>query len=212
MMWGLTAGLLAGIVGGPVALVLHLPTRVFVWWVASVAHVAARAPLGELRATHVLLLAGAVVSFSFVRVSTARGAVGAMCVVILAHPLLTFGQIGPGEHDVASGLTAWRGPDGATVLVVGAGARERSSLEALRRHGVRRVSLVVAVDGGRASGEVVRAIRSRVAIAEIWAPSMHKVRGARTPSIGAYRVGSLSVEVTSNDTPLRATLRVASDP
>lgn len=38
MVWGMTAGLVAGLLGDPVASFLHLPTRVFVWWVRSVAH------------------------------------------------------------------------------------------------------------------------------------------------------------------------------
>jgi hypothetical protein len=183
-----------------------------VWWVASVAHVAARAPLGELRGAHLLFLAIAVAMLAVVRSPPARTLAVALSVVVLLHPLLTFGRLATGEHALAPGLAAWRGADGTTVLVVGDGARARDALEALRRHGVRRVSLVIATDGGRATGEVVRALRSRVAITEIWAPSMHQVRGARTPESGTYRVGSLVVEVASIAAPLRATVRVASDP
>jgi competence protein ComEC len=47
MMWGLPAGVVAGLV--PVlAPVLHVPTRLAVRWIALVARVGARAPLGEL--------------------------------------------------------------------------------------------------------------------------------------------------------------------
>jgi len=125
---------------------------------------------------------------------------------------LTFGHLAAGQHPLAPGITVLHGADGTTVLTVHDTARARSTLEALRRHGVRRVALVVAVDGGRASGEVVRAVRSRLAIGEIWAPSLHQIRGARTPPVGAYRVGSFEIDVTSTSAPLETTPRVASDP
>ena len=212
MMWGLTGGIVAGLAGGSIAAVLHLPTRGLVWWVATVARVAARAPLGELRARHLALLFIAIVIVALVRTTDARRVALAIAVVALVHPMLTFGQLSPGDHAVASGVTVTRGRDGTTLLTLGAGARARSTLESLRRHGVRRVALIVAVDGGRSSGEVVRALRSRVAIGEIWAPAQHQVRGARTPPLGSYRVGSFTVDVTSTATPMRTTLRVASDP
>jgi competence protein ComEC len=212
MMWGLTGGLLAGVAGGPLATVLHLPTRALVWWVASVARVAARAPLGELRAPHLMLLAVAVLAYACARVKALRVAACAVGIAVAVHPMATFGHLAVGEHAIATGLHVVRGPDGATVVTVGDGARARPSLEALRRHGIRRAELVIAADGGRASGEVVRAMRARVSVGEIWAPAQHQVRGARTPPLGSYRVGSLMLEVTSTTAPLSTTLRVASGP
>ena len=44
MMWGLTGGLGAGLVGGPVAWLVHRPTAALLWWVRSVASTAAAAP------------------------------------------------------------------------------------------------------------------------------------------------------------------------
>ena len=44
MMWGSSVGLVAGIVGGPVALVLQVPTRLGLWWVIGVANGAAALP------------------------------------------------------------------------------------------------------------------------------------------------------------------------
>ncbi len=212
MMWGLTAGVVAGITGGPIATVVHLPTRALVWWVATAARVAARAPLGELRARHLLVLMVAAVVFALSRTKSARHVAVALAVVALVQPPLTFGHLAAGQHPLATGITVVRGTDGTTVLTIDDTARARSTLEALRRHGIRRVALVVAVDGGRASGEVVRALRSRLAISDIWAPAQHQIRGARTPSLGAYRVGLFEIEVTSTSAPLQTMPRVASDP
>jgi len=47
MMWGLPAGVVAGLAPA-LAPVLHVPTRLGVRWIALVARVGARAPLGEL--------------------------------------------------------------------------------------------------------------------------------------------------------------------
>jgi competence protein ComEC len=61
MMWGLPAGVAAGVVPA-LAPVLHVPTRLGVRWIALVARVGARAPLGDIRAGHaVVVAAGAVV-------------------------------------------------------------------------------------------------------------------------------------------------------
>jgi competence protein ComEC len=48
MVWGMTAGLVAGLVPAPIAAVLHLPTRALLWWVAAVAHRCASLPLGHV--------------------------------------------------------------------------------------------------------------------------------------------------------------------
>lgn len=48
MTWGMTGGILAGLVGGRLASVLHLPTAALVGWVECVARLAAAAPLPRL--------------------------------------------------------------------------------------------------------------------------------------------------------------------
>ena len=75
MMWGLTGGIVAGLAGGSVAVLVHLPTRVLVWWIATVARVAARAPFGELRVRHLLALSlsVAIVAFAPGRFATITG-------------------------------------------------------------------------------------------------------------------------------------------
>lgn len=57
MMWGMGAGLVAGVLGGPVAATLHLPTRAMLAWVEGVAHHAAGLGLGWFRAGHLAALA-----------------------------------------------------------------------------------------------------------------------------------------------------------
>lgn len=57
MMWGMGAGLVAGMLGGPVAAAVHLPTTVMLAWVEGVAHHAAGLGLGWFRAGHLVALA-----------------------------------------------------------------------------------------------------------------------------------------------------------
>ena len=57
MVWGLSAGMIAGVVGGPLATVLHLPSRVLLAWLDGVATSAAGWPLGHLGPPHLALLA-----------------------------------------------------------------------------------------------------------------------------------------------------------
>jgi competence protein ComEC len=60
MMWGLPAGVVAGLVPA-LAPVLHVPTRLGVRWIALVARVGARAPLGELDGRAMIAVVVAVV-------------------------------------------------------------------------------------------------------------------------------------------------------
>jgi competence protein ComEC len=60
MVWGLTGGLVAGIAGGAVAQILHLPTGLLLTWLEAVATAAARWPLGDLRAPHLAVLGAGV--------------------------------------------------------------------------------------------------------------------------------------------------------
>lgn len=143
--WGMSAGLLAGAVGGVPAQVLHLPTRALVAWVAAVARVGASIPSGELHAQHVaaLVVAGAMWWGCWRHV--ARGAALAVAAVALASPAVAL-RHHPASQRVAGGaVVRWQGP--ATVVEVPGAAPTPALLEGLRRAGVRRIDVLV-VDGG----------------------------------------------------------------
>src|SRR4051794_1824755 len=59
MVWGLAAGAVAAFAPAPVAAVLHLPTQLGVRWIALVARVGARLPVGLLGPAACIALAGA---------------------------------------------------------------------------------------------------------------------------------------------------------
>lgn len=160
--WGLPAGLVAGWAGPGVARWLHLPTAVLIGWVAGVAQVAARLPLGELGLWSIVALA----LLGMVAAQGARtqrrhlghsAAVGVVAVLVapawtLAHPPVT---------SRVPGGQVWRA-GGGTVLVIADVDSARSIedlLEGLRRAGVRHLDRVVRADG-EPSGHALRAALS----------------------------------------------------
>ncbi len=61
LLWGIPGGLLAGVAGEPLAVLVHLPTRVLLAVLAEVARVGAALPLGQVGAGHLVIAAGVVV-------------------------------------------------------------------------------------------------------------------------------------------------------
>ena len=203
MMWGLTGGLGAGLVGGPVAWLIHRPTAALLWWVRSVASAAAAAPPAMLGAGGAAAV-GVGVALVLVsrrmdraRVLAAPGA--ALAAVAMAVSVLAAATPSPGWSK-AGGARLFH-HESAVVVVLDEPARPRDLLQSLRLSGVRRVDLVVASGGGASDAHAVLALKDRYRTAAVVAPPMHRVPGARTVRAGdVVRVGTVEVEVVS-DTP-----------
>ena len=203
MMWGLTGGLGAGLVGGPVAWLIHRPTAALLWWVRSVASAAAAAPpamLGVGGATAVGVGVALVLVSRRLDRAKLLGVVGtAVVTVALIHSGLTAASPPPGWSEAAGARLFQH--QSAMVVVLGEPVRPRDLLESLRRAGVRRADLVVASGGGASDAYAVLALRDRYRTAAVVAPPMHRVPGARTVRTGdVVRVGAVRVEIVS-DTP-----------
>ena len=69
MMWGLPAGVVAGLAPA-LAPVLHVPTRLGVRWIALVARVGARTPLGELDSRTMIAIGVVVVAVVAARIAS----------------------------------------------------------------------------------------------------------------------------------------------
>src|SRR5207237_10896085 len=85
MMWGIAAGLPAGVVGGVVARAVCLPTGVLIGWVAGVARWSSAAPLSRLGAVHVGVLGALVLIGSTTRSRRRRLALVAIAAAVLIH-------------------------------------------------------------------------------------------------------------------------------
>jgi competence protein ComEC len=165
MMWGLAAGLPAGLLGGTVARVAHLPTGALIAWVARVARLSARMPLGELRLLHVALLATAAAFVTAPRRGL-RTVAALVAVATLIAPALEAQRPRPAwAQSIATGATLWQ-LDGATVLQL-----DRSLppdlLASLRRWRVRRVDVLVLgrPSAAGAGAAVARRVRVRRVLA-----------------------------------------------
>jgi competence protein ComEC len=205
MMWGLTGGLGAGLVGEPVAWLIHRPTAALLWWVRSVASAAAAAPAAMLGAGGATVV-GVGVALVLVsrRLDRARvlGVVGAAVVTVaLVHSGLAAASLPPGWSETTGARLFQH--QSAVVVVLDEPARPRDLLQSLRLAGARRVDLVVASDGGASDAYAVLALRDRYRTAAVVAPSMHRVPGARSVRAGdVVRVGAVAVEVMSDSPEL----------
>ena len=228
MMWGLTGGLGAGLLGGRLAWLVHRPTAALLWWVRAVAEAAAAAPPAMLGAAGAGVVGGGVVLVLAARsvgrsgASTAEAAavtgpapvpasrrlprpralaaVGvAVVVAAFGHSVLSAASP-PGGWSEATGARVFR-HESATVVVLHEAVRPVRLLESLRLAGVRRVDLVVASRGGASDAHAVLALKDRYRGATVVAPPMHRVPHARTVRAGSVvQVGAVSVEIV-DDTP-----------
>jgi len=204
MMWGLTGGLAAGVTGGPLAPLLHLPTRLLLWWLAAVARWSASLPLGELGGGHAVALglAAAVGVVLWRRGRSPRVAIVAALAVVLSPALAPPSRVADG-HELLSGARLWRSGPAAVLVVDGAVSAPRL-LEALRTVRVRRLDVVALERGSAAAADALRPVLSRVHARLILAPAGHQLRGAVTPVAGArIGVGALEVEIVDVSPHLR---------
>lgn len=209
MVWGLVAGLPAGLVGGTAAALLHLPTRALLAWVAGVARVAAALPLPEIDSRGLLL---AVVGFAAWWAARRHRALvvpfGLSLAVLLATASTASGPREDRGRELTRGVRLWR-DGGATVVTLSGSIDEGALLTALRRSAVRRVDILVLRSGGGGGSRLAAAVRHRSRVASIVAPPGHAVAGAITAAAGQrVSAGPLEVVVTSAGPPLE--VRVAS--
>ncbi len=188
MTWGLTVGVVAGLVGGPAAAVMQAPVALAVWWIDAVALVATRVPSPVVGAASSLPAFGLVVAGWVLdrsrgepeRVGRASitpwrllGMSAGGIVLVVTMPRAPEQRV-----DLAGGATYWPGRDGTALLVVSAGADDRL-VESLVESRIHRIDVVVLESGGRTMSllmvEVARAVDVGVALA----PPMHRVVGAR---------------------------------
>jgi competence protein ComEC len=222
MMWGCSAGLVAGVAGGPVAAVLQWPTGLGIGWVAAVARWAADLPLGGLGSVGVAAVAAGL-GVSVLAARRGRRALATVVALLLVavpvHACSTATGLRPeGPVEVAGGQL-WVSADGAsgdtlTVLVVDGTVAAAPLLAALRDRGVEEVALVVARSGGSRTAAALAALDERVDLGVVWAPPGHRIPGAVTPDPGRVGLAGLTLDVQATQPRLDVDVDVdvATDP
>lgn len=159
VVWGMSAGLVAGLVGGAPAALLQAPTRLLVGWIAGVARVTAALPLARLGGIGLAILAGTIgAAIAWRRTPGRLAAALAVAIGVVALPVWRPPPTALSGTTVATGVRAWRdGDPPSTVIVVGGDADPLDALAALRARGIRRVD-VLAVRG---MTDAIGAIRAR---------------------------------------------------
>jgi competence protein ComEC len=203
MVWGVGAGLPAGLLGPSAARVLHWPTGVLIRWLASVARWAAALPLGELQ-TRELLVAAAGLSLLVMarrrgRWRPVRLSGTALVAVAVVAPALALRSTPDGPVTVGSGAVLWHA-GGRTLLELDGRADVTGMLEALRRSGARRLDVVVVRTRTASAASTVESLRRWGSVGSVLTPGGVDVPGARVVTdIVEMRAGSLSIEVTPDN-------------
>jgi competence protein ComEC len=204
MMWGLTAGFVAGLLADPVSALLHLPTRLGLGWVAAVARAARDVPLGELDLPLIGLAAaaGAIAGLARRRGRTTLAILAGVAVlVVMLVPSLRLRESPPVRAELAGVGELWQVPAAGgrvAVLRIDPDASPGRALEAVRRAGVRELDLLVVPSGGSQASRLVSELGRRVRLSQIWAPDGHRVPGALVPRPGVVMApGGLRLEVRS---------------
>ena len=182
MVWGLTAGLAAGVLGGWPAWLLHLPSRLLLAWLVAVAQGAARLPFAPVGAVAVALAAGLVwcAVQRGQRRRPSRCTLALAAVVVLVVPSVRLAATGPGpltDDRSAFGLRLWR-YEGVTVAALDGGDPARV-LSALRARQVGRIDLVVATRAGPRVLAPLAAVLDRHDVVTLAGPARLDVAGLR---------------------------------
>jgi competence protein ComEC len=207
MVWGVGAGIGAGLLGARVAAILHWPTTLMIRWIADVAHWGATLPLGELQVRHLGLVALGV-SFAVLghRVG-ARVVAGpalrlggwALVVVALVMPLLALRAPPDGPVGLGSGAVLWRSSDD-TLLELDGRAQIDDVLQGLRRAGVRHLDVVVVRTASPSIATAIDNLRRWGTVGRVLTPVGSSVAGATALSDAiALHIGGLAVTVTPDD-------------
>jgi hypothetical protein len=187
MVWGLTAGLVAGWSGGAVAVALHLPTRVLLWWIDGVAAVAARPAVPRLGWAP---FAGLAIAIGVAAMTRGRWRRLALVPAIVA--LLTLPHHGPPERSMGRGATRLdRG--GRSVIVLSGLAQERSVLDGIGDGGC--PDLMIVTSGRSRPAGIVASTRELCGAVRVLAADPTTVRDATQLAGGVVRVGTLRLDV-----------------
>ncbi|MDE0804993.1 MAG: ComEC/Rec2 family competence protein [Acidimicrobiales bacterium] len=199
MVWGLAAGTVAGIVGGPVAALVHLPSAIGLDLLERIAAVGASLPLGTVDLRHVgLLTLCAVVA---VRLPAVRvGALALASIVVIAPVVAPEVR---GARSAGWGATVW--VDGPVAVVeLDRGADPVIVLKTLRETRTSAVGLIIVRSARPTLPAVVAAVQARFPVGAVIGPPGLDVPDLVMPP-GGFRsvVGRFEVVVDRVGPPMR---------
>lgn len=219
MMWGLTAGTLAGVVahagtaGAALATILHLPTRAMVGWLSGVARWSAGLDVPWL-APRVAMALGAAMAVGAVTRKLRhrdwgrwRWAAVPVAVALAAAVLRPAGADGV-ALDTGGRDRLWR--RGATTVVTTDGAAPAGRLlGALRARNVREIDVLVVTGSSRAAGRSLAPVLDRLRPALVLGPANTQVpRAVAVETRAVVTTGPFAIDVRPDGK--RLTVRIGS--
>lgn len=200
MVWGVTAGVVAGVAGGAVATVVHLPSAVGLWALEQVASLSAALPLGHVDLRHVVAVA--VAGLLLAHRGRVRSVGAVLLVLALLSPATT--RVPSGSAPAGWAATVWSdGPVAIVDLEVGASGVE--VLDVLRRRRVHVLALVLVRSNRPELAEVVDALRARLPVQAVLAPEGAPIADHVTPRPGLVtHTAGFEVEISSASPVLEA--------
>lgn len=176
MAWGLTAGPVAGLVGGGAAAALHLPTRVMTGYVASIAQLASAVDGPDIDVPKALVLVALGAWIWLLRQRMGRTGLAMVVVAVALWPVpATFDVTGAELHQSS----------GSTILVVDRPSPTRL-LSELRTSRIDSVDLLIVESRSAATLRTVDAVRKRVNVRETISAGEDDRRA--TVLVGPFRV------------------------
>ena len=207
MMWGCTAGVIAGVVPDLLAAVLHWPTRLALLWVTHVAAFVSRPSLTPFAAGCAAFIA-LVLLVRLVRRRSERRMLFVLLLVTLV-PLVML--VGIRLHGHEGGCTKTAGAticrssvDATTVVAVGGGVDVRALLGALRSAGTTELDLLVRTSSAAAAMTAVEQLEQRVEVRSRIGPE--DVGGASGSTPRTLQMGSIGVSLRSSGSGLDVTM------
>lgn len=169
MVWGLVGGLAGGLAGEEVAAIMHLPTRVMLGWVATVARRGADLGWPSVEPTEVGGIVAVAVACAVAGLWARRHGSAASGLVIAAFAIGVWVVADSHRTALPSGAHLVVHHVDPTVVVVDRPDASRA-LDQLATAGIRDIDVLVARSASRAGREAVRALAARHEIDRVLAP------------------------------------------
>lgn len=205
MMWGLTVGLIAGLVPAGLAAATHLPTKCGLWWIDSVAASAPEVPLGRLGGMHIAILFAAGAFGLQQHERSRRLAAAVVIVIVLLHPAVALATADSSSEQIDGATMLWR-DDQTTILELDGGSRPQRVLAGLRAANVGAIDLVIVRQSSFGNALLIGWIKSHHRIAHVWAPEPTLGVGEQVPTDGTQLgLAGFTLTVAKNGSTLHTT-------
>jgi competence protein ComEC len=196
MMWGMSVGLVAGLIGGSLAATVQQPIQVLLWWIDIVASFFADIPIRPLTAPLVLVFCGVALASSPL---SGRGRM-VVSAVLAASLLATSGHQATMHELEGGGIYITGDRTHPSVLILPANSDDRA-VEGVVDVSPDAIDVVVVRGGHRGMSVVVRELERVADLGVVLAPPHHTVVGGTRvvqPTVIDSRVGPITISPVSD--------------